>query len=381
MKRTRRTDGFEVPSGITDAGLSRRKLLLALGSCAAMPLYLGCSKSSPPAPEQAASTDSLHYLTLRELASRIESGDVSPVEITRRMLERITTVDAQLHSYQAVFADAALAAAREAEAEIRRGDYRGALHGVPVAVKDLFYAAGQPTTGGLSFRRDFVPDFDATAVARLRAAGAILLGKLTTTEGAMVGYHRDFEIPVNPWGENLWAGVSSSGSGVATAAGLCFGALGTDTGGSIRFPSMANGIVGLKPTYGRVSRHGVLPLAKSLDHVGPMTRSVADAAIMLQAIAGFDVNDPTSLRAPVPDLLAALDRDIDGVRVGFDRRYALDGVPPGLAAAIETAVGELENLGAEVVEVEVPDVSAVVATWPLLCAAEAPLCQRSCPVD
>ena len=196
-------------------------------------------------------------------------------------------------------------------------------------------------------------------------------GKLNLTEGALGGYHRDFEIPVNPWGEELWAGASSSGSGVATAAGMCYASLGTDTGGSIRFPSMANGIVGLKPTYGRVSRYGVLPLAESLDHVGPMTRSVADAAIVLEAIAGFDANDPTSLEDPVPNMLEELGRGVEGVRIGFDRAYALDGVDAGLALAIETAVESLESMGAEVVEVQIPDLTELFAVFWVICAAEA----------
>lgn len=187
----------------------------------------------------------------------------------------------------------------------------------------------------------------------------------------MVGYHRDFDIPVNPWGEDYWAGVSSSGSGVATAAGLCFASLGTDTGGSIRFPATANGLVGLKPTYGRVSRHGVLPLAESLDHVGPMTRSVRDAAIVFEAIAGHDPNDSASLQAPVPNMLAELGRGVEGLRIGFDRAYALDGVDRGLAAAIELAVAELRRLGAQIVDVQLPDVSEVHAAWFTVCTAEA----------
>jgi amidase len=225
--------------------------------------------------------------------------------------------------------------------------------------------------GGLKVLRDFVPEFDATVVAKLQAAGAVLIGKLSLTEGAMVGYHRDFEIPVNPWGEAYWAGHSSSGSGVATAAGLCFASLGTDTGGSIRFPATANGLVGLKPSYGRVSRHGVLPLAESLDHVGPMTRSVKDAAIVFEAIAGHDPNDSTSLPVPVPNMLAELGRGVEGVRIGFDRAYALDGVDPGLAAAIERAVAELQRLGARIVDVQLPDVSEVRAAWFTVCSAEA----------
>ncbi|MGK2926904.1 MAG: amidase [Lysobacterales bacterium] len=334
-------------------------------------LYTACSPSSTPSVEGPVDRGPLHYLSLTEVARLIEAKEISPVELTQLMLDRIHTLDVRLHSYATVMADEALAAARAAEREIQSGNYRGPLHGVPIAIKDLCYTNGVPTRGGLKVLDGFVPEFDATVVSKLKASGAVLLGKLNLTEGAMVGYHRDFDIPVNPWGEELWAGVSSSGSGVATAAGLCFASLGTDTGGSIRFPAMANGIVGLKPTYGRVSRYGVLPLAESLDHVGPMTRSVRDAAIVLEAIAGVDPNDPTSLAAPVPNMLDELGRGVEGVRIGLDRAYALDGVDPGLASAIETAVGELERLGTQVVGVQVPDVSKVLAAWPVVCAAEA----------
>ena len=193
-------------------------------------------------------------------------------------------------------ADHAMESAQRAENEIAAGRYLGPLHGVPVAVKDLCFTRGVSTMGGTPVLSGHIPDFDATVIAKLASAGAVLLGKLNLTEGAMAGYHPDFPIPVNPWGPDLWTGVSSSGSGVATAAGLCFGSLGSDTGGSIRFPAASCGIVGIKPTWGLVSRYGVLALAESMDHVGPMTRSAADAGIMLQAIAGHDPNDPTSLQ-------------------------------------------------------------------------------------
>ena len=225
--------------------------------------------------------------------------------------------------------------------------------------------------GGTGVYADFVPDFDATAVAKLQNAGAVLLGKLNLTEGAWIGYHPDFEIPVNPWDEGLWSGVSSSGSGVATAAGLCFASLGSDTGGSIRFPSVANGLVGLKPTYGRVSRYGVHPLSESLDHVGPMTRSVADAAHVFEAISGEDPNDPTSLSDPVPNMIEELDRGVEGLRIGFDRGYATEGVDAELVASIEVALGVLEGMGAQVVDVNLPPFSAGVAgAWNTICGFE-----------
>ena len=199
-------------------------------------------------------------------------------------------------------------AARAAEREIAAGKYRGPLHGVPIGVKDLCYTKGVRTMGGAAVRKDFVPDFDATVVSRLRDAGAVVLGKLNLSEGAAAGYNPALDVPLNPWNRDRWPGMSSSGSGVATAAGLCFAAIGTDTGGSIRNPSSANGVVGLKPTYGRVSRYGVLAMADSLDHVGPMARSVADAAIMFDAIAGHDPKDPTSLDAAAPDAFDDLAR-------------------------------------------------------------------------
>jgi amidase len=216
------------------------------------------------------------------------------------MLDRIARVDGNLKSYATVMSDQALADARAAEQEIQSGKYRGPLHGVPVAVKDLCYTQGVRTMGGTAVLKDFVPTFDGTVVAKLRESGAVLLGKLNLSEGATAGYNPAFDVPLSPWNRDRWPGMSSSGSGVATAAGLCFAAIGTDTGGSIRNPASANGVVGLKPTYGRVSRHGVLVMGASLDHVGPITRSVADAAIMFDAIAGQDPNDPTSLDALPP---------------------------------------------------------------------------------
>jgi amidase len=315
----------------------------------------------------------LHYTSLTDIAALLKAGDISPVELTRMMLERITEVDDELKSYATITTDRALSAARQAEQEILAGRYRGPLHGVPVAVKDLCYTKGSKTMGGMGVLKDFVPDYDATVISRLESAGAVLLGKLNLTEGALLGYHRDFDIPVNPWNADYWAGASSSGSGVATAAGLCFASLGTDTGGSIRYPSMANGIVGLKPTYGRVSRYGVLPLGETLDHVGPMTRRSADAAIVLEAIAGHDINDETSLQDPVPDMLAEVYAGIDGLRVGFDRSYATEGTDSALVDSIDRVIDTLKSLGAEIVDVSMPDYPPefFLETWVPICRYEA----------
>jgi amidase len=242
---------------------------------------------------------------------------------------------------------------------------------VPIAVKDLCNTRGIRTMAGTKVMADFIPDSDATVVARLEAAGAVILGKLVLCEGAFGPYYPGFRVPVNPWDPTRWSGVSSSGSGVATTAGLCFGSVGTDTGGSIRYPSASNGCVGLKPTYGRVSRHGVFALAASLDHIGPMTRTVEDAAIMFEVMAGHDPLDPSSLPDSVPAVRSALGRGIAGLRIGFDRRYATENVDADVAEALAGVVAELARLGATVVPVKVPDVSNVNAAWFELCAAEA----------
>jgi amidase len=224
--------------------------------------------------------------------------------------------------------------------------------------------------GGTAARRDVLPAFDATVVARLRAAGAVLLGKLNLTEGATAGYNPALDVPLNPWNRDRWPGASSSGSGVATAAGLCFAAIGTDTGGSIRFPSSANGVVGLKPTYGRVSRYGVMAMSDSLDHVGPMARSVADVAIMFDAIAGSDPQDPTSLNAPASRVFSELGRGMAGARIGIDRDYALKGIDSGQAAALESAMNVLIGLGARIIDVRMPDLSGLVDAWMAICSSE-----------
>jgi len=354
--------------------LTRRQLLTMMGATATSPLLSSCGTdpSDPVGWPQTASlspTGPLHYRSLLDVATLIETRDMSSVELTRAMLERIGSVDGGLRSYATVMTEQAMEAALAADAEIANGGYRGPLHGVPVAVKDLCFTRGVRTMGGLAVLADFVPDHDATVVTRLQAAGAVILGKLNLTEGAMAGYHPDFNIPVNPWDADLWPGVSSSGSGVSTAAGLCFGSLGSDTGGSIRFPSAQCGLVGLKPTWGRVSRYGVLELAGSLDHIGPMTRTVADAAVMFEAIAGHDPNDPTSLAGPVEPVLDRLSAGVSGLRLGVDTRYVFVGVDPAVTGAVMTAAELLRGLGASLVDVAAPD--APLGDWSTICSYEA----------
>ena len=314
--------------------------------------------------------DELHFLEISELARLLAARKVSPVELTRAMLDRIERLDPALKAYAHVTPELALAQARNAEQMIGRRQILSQLHGVPIAVKDLCCTEGVVTSAGMPLHRDFVPALDATVVRKLREAGAVLLGKLQLTEGAFADHHPTIAPPVNPWHRDHWSGASSSGSGVATAAGLCFGSLGSDTGGSIRFPSAANGTTGLKPTWGRVSRHGCFELAASLDHIGPMCRSATDAAIMLGAIAGIDANDPTTLRAPVPDYLAADDGGLGGVRVGFDEAYALGDVEPDVRRAVEDTLRTLRALGAQIVALQFPAVDAMLADWGPNCAVE-----------
>ncbi|MEA2680992.1 MAG: amidase [Candidatus Binataceae bacterium] len=315
--------------------------------------------------------EAICYLSIRELATRLREGKLSSVDVTRCILDRIHRLNPRLHAYLTVLDEAALKAAAQADAEIRGGRWRGLLHGVPVAVKDLCQTKGVLTTCASRVLRDWRPDSSATVAERFEAAGAVLLGKLNLTEFAVAWYHPEMPTPLSPWGANYWPGASSSGSGAATAAGLCFASIGTDTGGSIRFPSAACGIVGLKPTWGRVSRHGVFPLGESLDHVGPMTRSVADAAVVLGVIAGRDDADETSLAAPVEDYAAALDRGVKGIRIGVDEKYISAQASPEVATAVSDAVRVLERLGGRVVKVTLPDVEPGIAAWTTICAADA----------
>jgi amidase len=312
----------------------------------------------------------LVFLTIADLAARYRDRRLSPVEVTSTMLARIDALDGELHSYRLVLEERAQAQAREAEEQIGAGAWRGPLHGVPIAIKDICDLAGTPTTAGMSILAGSEADRDATVVARLKAAGAVILGKLQMTEGAYATHHPEFAVPVNPWSADRWVGASSSGSGVATAAGLCFGSLGTDTGGSIRFPSASCGTVGLKPTFGRVSRHGVFPLADSLDHIGPMTRSVADAAIMLQAIAGHDPDDDASSPEPIADYTSATGSSLDGVRIGIDRRWVSEGVDPAIAATVLAAAETLQEHGARLREVTMPASDQLVEGWPTVASVE-----------
>ena len=307
----------------------------------------------------------LFWASMADLGRMIATKEVSPVEVVRAHLDRIAALDARLHAFITVCADAALESARAAEADLMAGRVAGMLHGVPWAPKDLYATKGVRTTGGSKILRDSVPPEDATVVARLGAAGAIVLGKLNMHEFAYgpEGLNAHYGDARNPWDADAHriAGGSSSGSGVAIAAGLVPGSLGSDTGGSIRIPASLCGITGLKPTYGRVSRAGVLPLSWSMDHVGPMTRTARDCALMLHAIAGYDPADPTTSVLPVPDYAAALTGDVKGLRVGLLRAHFTDIAAPEVREAVEAAAKRLEQAGAVVDELNLTQVTHVAA--------------------
>ena len=304
-------------------------------------------------------TKELYYLTIPEAGVLLRTKQLSPVELTRAFLDRIEDLDPKLLVYITLMSDQAMADARTAETAISNGDYRGPMHGIPFALKDLYDTAGVLTTASSRVMADRIPSEDATTTARLKAAGGILLGKLGMHEFALGGPDPTcgYPLPRNPWNTEHTPGGSSSGSGVAAAAGLAMGTLGSCTGGSIRGPASFCGIVGLKATYGRVSRYGVVPLSWSLDHCGPMTWTVEDSAIMLQAIAGYDPMDPTSSRAPVPDYAASLQEDITGLRVGVPRHYFFSDDPSinrETLSTVDSALKAIEDMGAKVEEVTVP---------------------------
>ena len=324
--------------------------------------------------------DELAFLTIAEVSRLIEQKKLSPVELTTELIRRTQGIDPQLNTYLLLTAERALDQARQAEREIAAGNYRGPMHGVPFGLKDIYSTAGIRSTGHSRICLDTVPTTDATTVKKLYEAGAVLTGKLATHEFAHGGPSFDLPWPParNPWNREHFTGGSSSGSGAAVAAGLVPAALGSDTGGSIRGPAALCGIVGLKPTYGLVSRHGVYTNSFSFDHAGPMTWTVEDCAIMLQAIAGYDAKDPASAARPVPDYRAALTGDIKGLRIGIVRHLHEDdcAVTPEVSAALEQALKVFSLLGATLGEVRLRpaldyyDVKITIAESELLAVHE-----------
>ena len=318
-------------------------------------------------------SEAFPHLTVAEAAGRIARGELSPVALTRACLERIAALDGRLNAFLLVLEREALAAAEAAEAEIAAGRHRGPLHGIPYALKDIYDTAGIRTTGHSKITETRVPERDAETARRLREAGGILLGKLATHEYAYGGPSFDLPWPParNPWDTDRFTGGSSSGAGAAVAAGLALFALGSDTGGSIRHPAAQCGLAGLKPTFGRVSRVGVLPLAYSHDTCGPMTWTVEDCALVLQALAGHDPADPQSADVPVPDYAAALTGDVRGLKVGLVRHFYTEdrAVHPAQQAAVEAAAETLAGLGAAVEEVRLSPLADYTGpSWVITCA-------------
>jgi aspartyl-tRNA(Asn)/glutamyl-tRNA(Gln) amidotransferase subunit A len=299
----------------------------------------------------------LPWYSLAEVAEAVKSRVVSPVELTRACLDRIERVDRAIHAFASVDAGRALDEARATECEIQGGRHRGLLHGIPIALKDNYDTRGIPTRNGSQVFAGRMPSQDATTWERLRNAGAILLGKTTMSEAA---WGVDFPPVRNPWDVRRNPGVSSGGSAAAVAAGLCFMAMGSDTGGSIRIPAGLCGVVGLKATYGRVSRAGVLPHTWSLDHAGPLTRSVEDAALALGVIAGPDPRDPASADVPIGDYLSGLKEGVRGVRIGVPREHFWERIQEGIQPVVRQALDDLETAGAQVEEVSIPHMATAL---------------------
>lgn len=297
-----------------------------------------------------------YFLSITEMSRLIKSRVISASELVESHLQRIDAVEGAINAFITVMGDEARAAAKEADQAISRGDYRGPLHGIPVAVKDLFLTEGIRTTSGTTVMGDYVPTEDATAVARLKSAGAVLVGKTNMNEIALgpTGLNPHYGNCNNPWNPGHMSGGSSGGSAAATAAGGCAAALGTDTGGSVRIPASLSGTVGFKPTYGRISLFGVTQLCWSLDHVGIFTRTVEDCAVVLNAIAGYDQRDPTSLNSPVPDFSASLEEQGVSVRIGVPKEFVWDVLSGAVKEKVLAAIDKLSSLDASVVEVKMP---------------------------
>lgn len=327
-------------------------------------------------------SDELTRLPVSHLAGLIERREVSPVEVAEAYIRRIDEAEPRLNAFITRMDERALDAVRQAETEIMLGRYRGLLHGVPVGLKDLFRTRGVRTTSGSAIDRDFVPDEDSAVAERFAAAGACVIGKLHMTELAFDGtsLNRHYGPARNPWDTERMAGGSSSGSGVAVAAGLAALAVGTDTGGSVRVPAALCGVTGLKPTFGLISRYGATPLSWSMDHVGPLARSVLDSALALNVLAGHDPRDPGSISVPPQDYTVGLERGADGAagtRIGVVESFGWDLTEPGVKTAFDTAMERLETLGAEVRPAVTPELALVNAAGSVVQTAEAAALHRS----
>ncbi len=311
-------------------------------------------------------------LTIHELHPLLRQRDLSAEELTTAVLARIRELDGRLHCYLTVDEEGALAQAREADKRLAAGEATP-LTGIPLAIKDLIVTQGLRTTCASKYLENFIPPYDATVMAKLRQAGAVILGKVNMDEFAMGSSTENsaFGVTRNPWNLDYIPGGSSGGSAAAVAADLCLASLGSDTGGSIRQPASHCGVVGLKPTYGRVSRFGLVAFASSLDQIGPITKDVTDSALLLQAIAGHDPKDATSAPLPVPDYTAALNQEVTGLQIGVPKEYFLPGLDPAVEQAVGAALQHFEKLGATLVEVSLPHTEYAIAVYYLIATAEA----------
>ncbi|HEY63027.1 MAG TPA: Asp-tRNA(Asn)/Glu-tRNA(Gln) amidotransferase subunit GatA [Caldilineae bacterium] len=315
----------------------------------------------------------LYALTIHEARELLDRGEVSSTELTEAVLERIYALDNEIKAYLTLTPELAMEQAAEADRRLAAGE-RTPLLGIPLAIKDVLCLEGVPTTCGSRILENFIPPYDATVVARLREMGAVFLGKTNTDEFAMGSSTENsaFFTTRNPWDLTRVPGGSSGGSAAAIAADLCLGALGTDTGGSVRQPAALCGVTGLKPSYGRVSRYGLVAYASSLDQVGTFGKDVVDAAILLQAIAGHDPRDSTSMDLPVPDYLAALKApDVRGLRVGVPQEYFIEGMQPEVEKGVRAAIAQLADMGAEIVEISLPHTEYALPVYYLIAPAEA----------
>ena len=317
--------------------------------------------------------DDILHASIAQIAAQIRKGDLSPVELIKATLEKIDQCEPQLNAFIAVFREESLESARQAEAEIRDGRDLGPLHGMPIALKDIIYVEGTRSTAGSNFFSEESPQFDAALVSKLRGAGAIIIGKTNLHEFAfgVTTENPHFGATANPWHTSRVPGGSSGGSAAAVVAGGCAGALGSDTGGSIRIPAAVCGHVGLKPTFGRISVHGVLALAQSLDTVGPMCRYVHDAALMMNCLAGYDARDVHSENQPVPDYTEGLDEPVRGRKAGIPKQHFFDNVDPEVERVVHEAIKVLEGLGVEIVELNLPSAPAGHEVTLTLLTAEA----------
>lgn len=315
----------------------------------------------------------LPFLTIREASDLIDKGEISPVELTEAVLGRIGDLDEKLNAYITVLGEKALEDARNAEKKIASGKRTGPLHGIPIALKDIFVMKGAPATCGSRMLENFMPPYDSTVTKKLLDAGAVITGKNNMDEFAMGSSTETsyFGPTRNPWDTERVPGGSSGGSAAATSASLCLGSLGTDTGGSIRQPAAFCGVVGMKPTYGRVSRFGMIAFASSLDQAGPLTKTVEDTAIILNAISGHDANDSTCANFPVPDYTQSLKDNIKGMKIGVPKEYFIEGMEGEVEQATKKAISVLESLGGEIVEISLPHTEYAVLTYYIIAPSEA----------